>query len=121
MRFGGYTEQILNINGNISKTEYFKKDDKIYAFVFHQIYLKSRILMIIISFQLIVIIIIVLVFMMGKKFFYIDNHNWFLIGHTYYQTEHNYFGKFDIDYEINNGKINYSIIEFEVFQILFDN
>ena len=35
MRFGGYTEQILNINGNISKTDYFKKDDKIYAFVFH--------------------------------------------------------------------------------------
>ena len=78
--------------------------------------------MMIISVHLIAIIIPVLAFMMEKEvFFSINNENVFLFGSTYYKTKHNSFGKFDIDYEINNGHINYSIVEFEVFQILFDN
>ena len=53
--------------------------------------------------------------------FYIYNNNGSLSGYTHYQTKHNSFGKFDYDYEINNGQSQFSVVELEVFQILFDN
>ena len=53
--------------------------------------------------------------------FYIYNNNGSLNGYTYYKTKHNSFGKFDYDYEINNGQSQFSVVELEVFQILFDN
>ena len=34
MRFGGYTEQIWNNKGNISKADYYKKDAKNICFCF---------------------------------------------------------------------------------------
>ena len=56
-----------------------------------------------------------------KVILYIYNNNGSLIGNTSYQIKHNSFGKFDSDYEINNGQRNFSVVELEVFQILFDN
>ena len=53
--------------------------------------------------------------------FYIYNNNGSLNGYTNYLTNYNSFGKFDYDYEINNGQSQFSVVELEVFQILFDN
>ena len=55
------------------------------------------------------------------QFFRIYNNNNLLFGNTYYTTKNNSFGSFENDYEINNGKKDFSVIEMEVFQILFDN
>ena len=41
-------------------------------------------------------------------------------GSVGYQTSNNHFGKFEKDYEINNGIYNFSVQELEIFQILFD-
>ena len=49
------------------------------------------------------------------------NKNDSLIGITNYQTKDNSFGKIDYDYEIDNGQRDFSVVELEVFQILFDN
>ena len=57
----------------------------------------------------------------GNVFIYIYNNNDSLIGNTNYQTKDNSFDKFDYDYEINNGQSRFSVVELEVFQILFDN
>ena len=56
-----------------------------------------------------------------KFFFYVQNNNGLLFGYTYYTTNCNSFGKINNDYEISNGQSNFSVIEMEVFQILFDN
>ena len=42
-----------------------------------------------------------------------------MIIHAEKQTDKK--GKIDNDYEINNGQSEFSVIEMEVFQILFDN
>ena len=57
----------------------------------------------------------------GSTFFYINMNNGLLFGYTNYRTKYNSFGKFETDFEINNGKTEFSVIELEVFQILFDN
>ena len=56
-----------------------------------------------------------------NNFFYIYNDKGLLFGYTYYTTKNNSFGKIENDYEINNGQQNFSVVEMEVFQILFDN
>ena len=56
-----------------------------------------------------------------SSMFYIQESNKSLIGYNNYKTKYNSFGRFDNDYEINNGKNDFSVIELEVFQILFDN
>ena len=113
MRFGGYTEQIWNNNGNISKADYFKKDAKNICFCFSLDLFKNY------NFNDNYKWPIDCYYNYGpcfhdgeRSFFIIYNENGFLIGDTYYQTKHNSFGKFDIDYGINNGQINYSIVEF---------
>ena len=50
-----------------------------------------------------------------------NGNNGYLVGDTLYQTKYNSFGKIDYDYEINNGQKDFSVVELEVFQILFDN
>jgi len=37
------------------------------------------------------------------------------------QPDLGFFGKIDNDYEFNNGQKEFSVIEMEVFQIIFDN
>ena len=54
-------------------------------------------------------------------FFYIYNSNGLLFGSNCYIKKGNSFGNVDNDYEINNGQSNFSVVELEVFQILFDN
>ena len=54
-------------------------------------------------------------------FFYINRNNGLLFGYTGYKAKNNSFGKFESDFEINNGNQEFSVIELEVFQILFDN
>ena len=39
---------------------------------------------------------------------------------TGYTLKDNSFGKFERDYEINNGQSNFLMQELEIFQILFD-
>ncbi len=44
-----------------------------------------------------------------------------MCGCTGYTTRTNTFGNFENDYEISGGQRDFSVIEMEVFQILFDN
>jgi len=118
MRFGGYTEQYWN--GGSKGT--YKKDDKNICFCF------SLDLFKIYNFNDNSNSSIYCYYDWGPSFysnesniFYVCNNNGSLIGYTYYQTKHNSFGKFDYDYEINNCQSNFSVVELEVFQILFDN
>ena len=119
MRFGGYTEKQWNCSSNNSAR---RKDSKDICFCFsfdlfkiynfndnynHSIYCGYNECPYFSSNELI--------------FFYVYRSNGSLIGYTYYKTKNNSFGKFDDDYEINNGKSDFSVIELEVFQILFDN
>ena len=60
-------------------------------------------------------------FCCGNTLFKINNNNGLLFGNTSYTTKDNSFGKFENDYEINNGQRDFMVIEMEVFQILFDN
>ena len=55
------------------------------------------------------------------NFFYLYNSSNLWFGSTSYTTKGTSFGKFVEDYEINNGLKEFSVIELEVFQILFDN
>ena len=57
----------------------------------------------------------------NMTFFAIYNSNNLLFGSTSYTTKGTAFGKFVEDYEINKGLKDFSVIELEVFQILFDN
>ena len=119
MRFGGYTEQYWNGGSNGCS----KKDDKNICFCF------SLDLFKIYNFNDNSNFSIYCYYDNGPSFyninetdiFYICNNNGSLIGYTNYQTKHNSFGKFDYDYEINNGQQKFSVVELEVFQILFDN
>ena len=119
MRFGGYTEQYWNGGSNGT----YKKDDKNICFCF------SLDLFKIYNFNDNYNSSICCYYDYGPNFnssnetciFYIYNNNGSLIGGTYYQTNNNSFGKFDYDYEINNGQSQFSVVELEVFQILFDN
>ena len=119
MRFGGYTEQYWNCGGS---NGIYKKDDKNICFCF------SLDLFKIYNFNDNYNSSIYCIYDCGPYFyssnetyiFYIYN-NGSLIGSTSYKTKHNSFGKFDYDYEINNGQSNFSVVELEVFQILFDN
>ena len=119
MRFGGYTEQYWNGGSNGCT----KKDDKNICFCF------SLDLFKIYNFNDNYDSSISCYYDCGPDFsssnepniFYICNNNGSLIGYTCYQTKHNSFGKFDYDYEINNGQKIFSVVELEVFQILFDN
>ena len=54
-------------------------------------------------------------------FFVIYNSKNLLFESTNYTTKGTSLGKFDEDYEINNGLKEYRVIELEVFQILLDN
>ena len=122
MRFGGYTEKMWNCSSNQST---YQKDAKGICFCF--------------SFDLFKIYdfndnyksSIECSYNCGPYFhardsnessiFYVSKSNGSLIGYNNYTTKYNSFGKFDDDYEINNGKNDFSVIELEVFQILFDN
>ena len=120
MRFGGYTEQYWNCGGS---NGIYKKDDKNICFCF------SLDLFKIYNFNDNYNSSIYCYYDYGPYFyssneariFYIYNNNGSLIGGTNYQTKNNSFGKFDYDYEINNGQRDFSVVELEVFQILFDN
>ena len=57
----------------------------------------------------------------GATFFRIQSNNGLLYGYTDYTTSFEFFGKIDNDYEFNNGQQEFSVIEMEVFQIIFDN
>ena len=57
----------------------------------------------------------------GNTFFSVRNNNGLLYGYTDYTTGCGLFGKIDNDYEFNNGQKEFSVIEMEVFQIIFDN
>ena len=57
----------------------------------------------------------------GNTFFSVRNNNGLLYGYTDYATGSGFFGKIDNDYEFNNGQKEFSVIEMEVFQIIFDN
>ena len=119
MRFGGYTEQYWNDG---SKGTY-KKDAKNICFCF------SLDLFKIYNFNDNYNSSIYCYYDWGPSFYssneasilYIYNNNGSLIGGTDYQTKYNSFGKFDYDYEINNGQQKFSVAELEVFQISFDN
>ena len=120
MRFGGYTEQYWSGGGSKGCS---KKDAKNICFCF------SLDLFKIYNFNDNSNSSICCYYDYGPNFnssnetyiFYICNNNGSLIGYTNYQTKHNSFGKFDYDYEINNGQSQFSVVELEVFQILFDN
>ena len=119
MRFGGYTEQIWNINNN-NKCE-SRKDDKNICFCF------SLDLFKIYNFndncQLSIHICnnSSLRFTGDDgQFINIYNENGLLFGNTSYTIKSNAFGKIDKNYEINNGQKEFSVIEMEVFQIIFD-
>ena len=122
MRFGGYTEKMWNCSSNNAS---YPKDAKGICFCF--------------SFDLFKIYnfndnyksSICGNYNKGPYFFakdcsdssifYVTKSNGTLIGYNNYTTKYNSFGRFDSDYEINNGKNDFSVIELEVFQILFDN
>ncbi len=119
MRFGGYTEQKwYNSNRNNSIK---KKDAKDICFCF------SLDLFKIYNFNDNYQNSIICYYNYGPNFygdntfFYVYNYNGLLFGNTYYTTKSNSFGKIENNYEINNGQTDFSVIEMEVFQILFDN
>ena len=121
MRFGGYTEQIWNDD---NKKGVRRKDGKNVCFCFsldlfkiynfdyynnkndHSIHCNYN---------------YGPYFCCTNEVFYIKNNNGFLCGCTGYTTGANSFGKFENDYEISGGQKDFSVIEMEVFQILFDN
>ena len=119
MRFGGYTEQKWYCSNNNSA---YQKDGKEVCFCF------SLDLFKIYNFNDNFKYSIYCGYNLGpyfdggdKTFFYIYNDKGLLFGYTYYTTKNNSFGKIENDYEINNGQTNFSVVEMEVFQILFDN
>ena len=120
MRFGGYTEQIWNDD---NKKGVRRKDGKNVCFCFsldlfkiynfdynnkndHSIHGNYN---------------YGPYFCCNNEVFIIKNNNGFLCGYTCYTTGANSFGKFENDYEISGGQKDFSVIEMEVFQILFDN
>jgi len=120
MRFGGYTEKKWNCSSNSPS---LRKDDKDICFCF------SLDLFKIYNFNVNFQSSIYSVYDMGPyfyctnecTFFYINRNNGLLFGYTNYNTKNKSFGKFDSDFEINNGNKEFSVVELEVFQILFDN
>ena len=119
MRFGGYTEQKWYCSSN-NGTQ--KKDGKEVCFCF------SLDLFKIYNFNDNFKYSIYCGYNYGPYFtggdnmlFYIYNDKGLLFGNTYYTIKNNSFGKIENDYEINNGQSNFSVVEMEVFQILFDN
>ena len=118
MRFGGYTEQMWNGSGNVSQ----RKDGKGICFCF------SLDLFKIYNFNDKYTHSIECCYNLGPyfcggdcTFFHIYNNNGLLFGSNCYTKKGNSFGNVDNDYEINNGQSNFSVVELEVFQILFDN
>ena len=119
MRFGGYTEQKWYCSSN-NGTQ--KKDGKEVCFCF------SLDLFKIYNFNDNFKYSIYCGYNYGPYFtggdnmlFYIYNDKGLLFGYTVYTIKNNSFGKIENDYEINNGQTNFSVVEIEVFQILFDN
>ena len=117
MRFGGYTEQKWYCSNN-NKT--YQKDDKeVLCFCF------SLDLFKIYNFNDNFKYSIYCYYNGGPYFsggfFSIYNDKGLLFGYTVYTIKSNSFGKIENDYEINNGQTNFSVVEMEVFQILFDN
>ena len=118
MRFGGYTEQIWNGSGNGCG----RKDGKDICFCF------SLDLFKIYNFNNQYGYSIYCRYDRGPffsggdySFIYIYNSNGLLFGNNNYTKKGNSFGNVDNDYEINNGQSDFSVVELEVFQILFDN
>ena len=121
MRFGGYTEQLWNTNGG---RQTYRKDCKNICFCFSLDLFKIYNFNNDYNSSIICDTTQVPWFYENKTnatFFYINNNNGLLFGGTSYKTKYNFFGKFDEDYEINNGQPQFSVAELEVFQILFDN
>ena len=119
MRFGGYTEQKWYCSNNNGA---YQKDDKEVCFCF------SFDLFKIYNFNDNFKYSIGCSYNCGPYFyggdsifFYIYNDKGLLFGYTVYTIKNNSFGKIENDYEINNGQSNFSVVEMEVFQILFDN
>ena len=118
MRFGGYTEKLWD--SSISGT--YKKDDKDICFCF------SLDLFKIYNFKGDHSSSIYCHYNYGPCFccnscgtlFKIYNKYDSLFGYTDYKTNRGCFGKFEKDYEINGGSHDSSVVELEVFQILFD-
>lgn len=120
MRFGGYTERLWNCSGSNSIQ---RKDNKDICFCFSLDLFK------------------IYNFNENHKssiysdnseapYFYCSEHGSFfrvhvsngkLFGITEYTTKKDCFEKFDNEYEINNGLKEFSVLELEVFQIIFDN
>ena len=118
MRFGGYTEQIWNGSNDGCG----RKDGKDICFCF------SLDLFKIYNFNNQYAYSIYCRYDLGPyfsssdcTFLYIYNSNGLLFGSNCYTKKGNSFGNVDNDYEINNGQSNFSVVELEVFQILFDN
>ena len=117
MRFGGYTEQIWNG----SKDGLQRKDGKDICFCFSLDLFKIYNFNNKCAFSIYCYCDRGPYFSGGDTFFYIYNSNGFLFGNNNYTKKGNSFGNVDNDYEINNGQSNFSVVELEVFQILFDN
>ena len=118
MRFGGYTEQ----KWNGSKSDWtYRKDGKSICFCFSLDLFKIYNFNENFKYSICCYYSYGPCFSGGDSLFYINNNNGLLFGYTGYTTKNLSFGKFENDYEINNGQKDFSVIEMEVFQILFDN
>ena len=118
MRFGGYTEQNWYSNKSNSIQ---RKDSKGVCFCFSLDLFKIYNFNDNNNYSIICLYNYGPYFCYGNTLFSIQNNNGLLVGYTSYKVGYNAFGKFDNDYEISNGQQNFSVIEMEVFQILFDN
>ena len=118
MRFGGYTEKLWDSSGGT-----YKKDSKDICFCFSLDLFKVYNFKEDHSYSIYCNYNYGPCFMCQScgTFFQVNNNNGSLFGNIGYKTNNNFFGKFDEDYENNNGSSEFSVVELEVYQLLFDN